>query len=137
MEEVTINSTRHHVYNYAESLPGLVNSISYLLSKTCLVKLQTKLKFDVTDVCICKNLARFVDEKYTELEEMSTNPAALVKLCILTIRKHMKIKTDQMFIKLGLPATLLSMVTFSCVADDIRLMRYDDGGLVFSDTVSE
>ena len=62
---------------------------------------------------------------YTELDDMSQNPEALMKLCILTTRHHMPCKTDDKFARLGLPHKLLTMVNFNSLADDVNEMKGD------------
>ena len=66
-------------------------------------------------------IKRYVIKKQAEFDR-NQNPAALKKLCTLTVRDNLACKTEENFARLGLPPALLSLVMHHTLAEEIDLM---------------
>ena len=106
----------------AMSLPCLVDIICHLLQQTCLVKAQFYARLEDNHTNVDASIVSYVVQKHSEFEDISHNPASLEKLSMVAIRQHLPIKSDENFARLGLPPGLLSLVTLSCLAEDLHQM---------------
>ena len=103
----------------------MVDIICNLLQQTGLVKLETFQPLPTDEIVnVWSHIAviKCITKKYSEFKHISHNPATMKKLCVMTIRQHLTIKSDESFAQLGLPAPLLSLVTLNRLAEELNMM---------------
>ena len=108
--------------NPSISVTHMVDIICHLLQQTCLMKAQSYKPFDDIHTNVDANIVKHVVKKHAEFEDISMNPAPLKKLCMVIIRQCLPLKTDKNFAKLGLPHTLLSLVSLAGLAEELHRM---------------
>ena len=123
MEKLKVNHigiTLHD--NPAISLSCLLDVFCHLLQQACVVKAQSYTKLEDIHTNINASSVTYVVQKHEDFENISQVPDKLKKLCMLTIRQHLPIKSDENFAKLGLPSGLLSLVTLASLAKELDRM---------------
>ena len=105
----------------AEKNLPIVTAILHLLSGSTLLKVDIMFQSNVQDGNY-NSVDTRIWQTLEQFEHESHNPEKLTTICILRIRQHVPVKTDDNLSRLGLPPVLMRLVKLAPLAEEMQDM---------------